>query len=627
MSSTGQRSTGKRRWYIVHDSRRPLLPIPKFTDRASCSSRVALCALALFAAAAFGGTVQSHAQQAAQVVPQAGTATHAADGPWWKHAVIYEIYPRSFQDSNGDGVGDLNGITQRLDYLQSLGVNAIWLAPIYPSPQVDFGYDISDYQNIDPQYGTLADFDRLLSEAKKYNIRIIMDMVMNHTSDEHKWFLESESSRSNPKRDWYIWRNPKGFTPDGKPIPPNNWISTFGGSAWQYDPKTKQFYYHEFYKQQPDLNWRNPQVEKAMFQAVRFWLDRGVAGFRLDAVPTLFEDPQLRDEPYTGGINAYGDRIVKDIYTNNLPEVHDVMKRLRAVIDSYPGNRVLIGETYLPNVAELRKWYGGAISDELQLPMDMQVGFINKLDAPLFRKRINEAETEIGGNQPLFVFDNHDNPRSWNRYGDGVHNAAIARIIASILLTSRATDLMYYGEEIGMVTSTPKRKQDVKDPIGIRGWPKEKGRDGERTPMQWSDTKDAGFSTAAVTWLPAASDYPTVNVKTEQGEPDSLLNWYEHLIAMRSSNPTLRDGKQVMIDKNNPSVLSYVREGVKGSPAVIVALNFTASPQTISLDAATAGAHGRTVKTLLTDAPALEHNQSLNNITLPPFASWIGSVE
>ena len=211
----------------------------------------------------------------------------ANDGPWWKHAVIYEIYPRSFQDSDGDGIGDLNGITQRLDYLQSLGVDALWLSPIYPSPQVDFGYDISDYKSIDPAYGTLADFDRLVAEAKKRNIRIIMDMVMNHTSDKHKWFLESASSKTNPKRDWYIWRDGKpGGTPPNNP--PNNWTSVFGHSAWQYDPKTGQYYYHRFYPQQPDLNWRNPEVEKAMFESVRFWLDRGVAGFRLDAIPTLF---------------------------------------------------------------------------------------------------------------------------------------------------------------------------------------------------------------------------------------------------------------------------------------------------------------------------------------------------
>ena len=570
---------------------------------------------------AFGQTPQ------AATLQRSGATAHENDGVWWKHAVLYEIYPRSFQDSNGDGVGDLNGITQRLDYLHSLGVDAVWLSPIYPSPQVDFGYDISDYENVDPQYGSLADFDKLVAEAKKRNIRIIMDMVMNHTSDKHKWFVESESSKTNPKRDWYVWRDGKGVGADGKPLPPNNWISLFGGSAWEYDAKTKQFYYHEFYKQQPDLNWRNPAVEKAMFDSVRFWLDRGVAGFRLDAIPTLFEDAQLRDEPATGGTNAQGDPNLSDIYTSNLPEVHDVMRRLRAVVEKYPGNRVLIGETYLPNVEELDKWYGGAKHDELQLPMDMQVGFANKLDASLFRQRINDAQTRINGNQPLFVFDNHDNVRSWNRYGDGVHDEAIARVLATVLLTSRATALMYYGEELGMVTTTPTRKEDVKDPIGITGWPKEKGRDGERTPMQWDDSKNAGFSIAATTWLPVAADYPTVNVKAEEGEPDSLLNWHKKLIAMRRSDPALRDGRQVMLDETNPSVLSYVRVGVGGSPAIVVALNFTGEPQTISLDPAKAGVAGKTVHTLITDASALEQIDSLQKMTLPPYASWVGSVQ
>ena len=309
----------------------------------------------------------------------------AAD-PWWKHAVIYEIYPRSFQDSNGDGTGDLNGITERLDYLKELGVDAIWIAPIYPSPQVDFGYDISDYRNIDPQYGTLADFNRLMAEAKKRNIGIIMDAVMNHTSDKHPWFIESASSRTNPKSDWYIWRDGKG---PGKP--PNNWLSTFGHSAWQLTPARNQYYYHYFYIQQPDLNWRNPQVENAMFNMLRFWLDRGVAGFRLDAVPTLFEDPSLQDEERLSGTNKFGDPNQMTKLQENLPEVHGVIQRLRAMVDTYPGNRVLIGETYLPNVEELDKWYGGAKHDELQLPMDMQVEARRKRIPPAHQRCGNES--------------------------------------------------------------------------------------------------------------------------------------------------------------------------------------------------------------------------------------------
>ena len=331
---------------------------------------------------------------------------------WWKHAVIYEIYPRSFQDSNGDGTGDLNGITERLDYLKGLGVDAIWIAPMFPSPQVDFGYDISDYENVDPKYGTLADMDKLIAEAKKRDIRVMLDMVLNHTSDKHAWFEESKSSKTNPKRDWYIWRD--GIGPD-KMEPPNNWESVFGHSAWKYDPTTKQFYYHKFYVEQPDLNWRNPEVEKAIFSMLRFWLDKGIAGFRLDAIPTLFEAEDLKDEtvaldasgkPYK---NAYGDTVLLDTQTNNLPEVNDVLRKMRTLINSYPGDkypgvRVLVGETYFTDVKDLDKAYGGDKQDELQLPMDFQVGMYNHLDAAKFRKNVNDAETMIGKNHPLFVF-------------------------------------------------------------------------------------------------------------------------------------------------------------------------------------------------------------------------------
>jgi alpha-glucosidase len=579
------------------------------------------------------GALLIAALMASHVFAQSTTAP-SSDSIWWKHAVIYEIYPRSFQDSNGDGVGDLNGITERLDYLRALGVDAIWISPMYPSPQVDFGYDISDYENVDPQYGTLEDFDRLMAEAQKRNIRVILDMVLNHTSDKDKWFIESASSRTNPKRDWYVWSNGKDGGkpgPNGKPLPPNNWVSLFGGSAWEYMPQTKSFYYHKFYKQQPDLNWRNPEVENAMFGAMKFWLDRGVAGYRLDAIPTLFEDPQLRDEPVLAGTNAQGDPNLDDIYTNNLPEVHDVIRRMRAMVakypsTTYPGDRVLIGETYLPNTAELDKWYGGVKKDELQLPMDMIVGFSNKLDANGFRTRLSEVETQVHGSQPLLVFDNHDNIRSWERYGDGVHNTQIAKLIGAMLLTTRATALMYYGEELGMVTSTPTRVEDVKDPIGKTGWPKEKGRDGERTPMQWdASNPQAGFSTDSKTWLPVPANYTTINVQAEQKDPNSIFNWYRRLITLRREIPALRDGGMVMVDTANPSVLSYVRTAPAGAKAVMVSLNMTGQSQKIALDLGPAGIKQKAVKTLLTNESSLQGATS-TTMTLPPFASWVGEV-
>ena len=303
----------------------------------------------------------------------AAAAAPPSSEPWWHEAVIYEIYPRSFQDSNADGVGDLNGITQRLDYLEALGVDAIWLTPFFPSPQVDFGYDISDYEGVDPQYGTLADFDRLLAQAEQRHIRVLLDMVLNHTSDQHPWFLDALRSRHSAAHDFYVWSNGKADVA-GERAPPNNWVSLFGGSAWEYVPGIDQFYYHRFYRQQPDLNWRNPHVERAMFDVMRFWLDRGVAGFRLDAVTNLFKDPQLRNAPVLGGRNAQGDPILSDGYTDNLPEVHAVLRRMRAMVDHYPGERVLMGETYVKTTAQLSAWYGGARHDELQLPMDTGFG-------------------------------------------------------------------------------------------------------------------------------------------------------------------------------------------------------------------------------------------------------------
>jgi len=575
---------------------------------------------------------------ATHIMPaQAGSKPSSAasnEQDWWKNAVIYEIYPRSFQDSNGDGIGDLNGITERLDYLKELGVDAIWLTPVYPSPQVDFGYDISDYENIDPQYGTLKDFDHLIAEADKRHIRILMDMVMNHTSDKHMWFEQSRSSKDNPYRDWYMWHDGKGETATDKGEPPNNWQSDFGHSAWEWDEKTRQYYYHKFYIQQPDVNWDNPKVHQAFKDIISFWLKRGVGGFRFDAITTLFEDPQMRDEDVLKDkdgnryLNAYGDIALNDTRTNNLPGTHAVMQEMRALSDSFggnkfPGARVLIGETYLPNIGELAKQYGTAEKPEFQLPMDTQVGFINKLDVTLFRSKLNDVETEINGNMPMLVFDNHDNPRMDARYGDGVHDTDIERVIATMLFASRGASMFYNGDEIGMKTTPPTRKEDVKDPVGLIGWPKDKGRDGERTPMQWSDAANAGFTSASVTpWLPVPPTYATVNVKTEETDPNSLLAWYEKLIRMKKTNPALTQGDNVMLDNTNTKVLSWMRQ-TTGAPRVVVSLNFTADPQTVNLSVP--GAKG-SVKTLL-KTPGAADPASLGQIQLGPFGVWVGEVQ
>jgi alpha-glucosidase len=595
------------------------------------TKRIAACGLILILGM---GALAAHGQ--AQGSAQASSAASKSNlENWWKNAVLYEIYPRSFQDTNGDGIGDLNGITEHLDYLQKLGVDAIWLSPCYPSPQVDFGYDISDYEAIDPQYGTMADFDRLVAEGKKHHIRILMDMVMNHSSDKHKWFWESRSSKTNPYRDWYMWHDGKGQTATDKGEVPNNWQSDFGHSAWEWDEKTQQYYYHKFYIQQPDFNWNNPKVHEAFKDIIRFWLKKGVGGFRFDAITTLFEDPDMRDDEVLKDkdgksyLNAYGDVALNDTMTNNLPGTHPVMQEMRAVADSFkpdvfPGARVFIGETYLPNIAELAKQYGPPGKPEFQLPMDTQIGFINKLDVETFRQKLNDAETKLDGNTPLLVFDNHDNARLDARYGDGVHNTEIERMIATMLFASRGTSLFYYGDEIGMKTTPPTRKEDVKDPVGLTGWPKDKGRDGERTPMQWNATTNAGFS-KGTPWLPVPPTYTTVNVGVEEKDHDSMLDWYRTLISLKKTNAALAQGDNVMLDEANNKVLSWMRKGPDGGQ-VVVACNFTAEPQTVNLSAGGAGLKGSHAKTLL-KSPGGSDPASLDAVELQPFGVYIGEVQ
>jgi alpha-glucosidase len=532
---------------------------------------------------------------------------------WWQHAVFYEIYPRSFADSNNDGIGDLNGITAKLDYLKDLGVDAIWITPCFPSPQVDFGYDVSDYENIDPMYGTLADFERLASEAKKRNIRIILDFVINHTSDQHAWFKESRSSRDNPKRDWYIWRDGKGENQ-----PPNNWLSTFGGPAWKFDPTTRQWYYHYFYPEQPDLNWRNPEVEKAMFDVTSWWYQRGVAGFRLDAVDTLFEDPELHDNPVLPGKNKYGDPNMQNAYNTKLPELHGVLQRLRQVADQY--DAVLIGETWTKDIDELKKYYGEH-SNELQMPMDFLFARVDKLSPAEFRKQI--AGVNAAG-WPVYVLSNHDIVRAYVRYGDGVHNDAIAKVMAGLYLTLRGTPLMYYGEEIGMTNTDPKRREDVKDPIGKLGWPQEKGRDGERTPMQWDASQNAGFSETKP-WLPVPSSYKTHNVATELKNSDSILNFYKRVLALRHEDTALREGDYIALNENDPNVLSYLRR--YKDEAVLVVLNMSASPQKVSFDLTAQGLTASKATTVLTTGKANRQAASLRSVSLEPFEVYIGKIE
>jgi alpha-glucosidase len=497
---------------------------------------------------------------------------------WWQKGVIYQIYPRSFQDSNGDGIGDLPGITQRLDYLSdTLGVDAVWLSPIYLSPMHDFGYDVADYSDIHPLFGTLADFDRLLGEVHRRGMKLILDLVPNHTSDEHPWFIESRSSRDNPKRDWYIWRDP---APDGGP--PNNWLSHFGGPAWTYDEHSGQYYMHQFVKQQPELNYRNPDVAKAMLDIMRFWLDRGVDGFRVDVIGLMMKDPLFRDEPPNpawDGIKPFDSLL--HIYTANLPEVHDLIRQMRLVLDSYD-DRMMVGETYLPN-EDLVIYYGGPNALECHLPFNFQL-IRARWDAANVRRMVDAYEAVLPPDAwPNWVLGNHDQHRLATRVGPDQ-----ARVANMLLLTLWGTPTCYYGDELGM-QNVPIPLQKVQDPPALNQ-PEIAhivGRDPERTPMQWDSSPNAGFAAREVEelWLPLAPDYKEVNVSNQLNDPFSMLNFFRKLLAYRKSSSALQWGSYRSLDAASPEAQEncFVFEREAGDQRLLIALNFSDQEQNLSL--------------------------------------------
>ena len=486
---------------------------------------------------------------------------------WWQRGIIYQVYPRSFMDSNGDGVGDLAGITARLDYLSWLGVDALWLSPIYPSPMKDFGYDVADYTGIDPLFGTMDDFDRLIREAHARDLKVILDFVPNHSSDQHPWFMESRASRDNPKRGWYIWGDP---APAGGP--PNNWVSCFGGSAWQYDAQTGQYYYHAFLREQPDLNWRNPEVVQAMLDVLRFWLDRGVDGFRVDVIWHLIKDEQFRDNPanpdWRVGMDPY--RSLVPLQTTDRPEVHQIIRRMRRLFDAYDA-RVLIGEIYLP-VERLVQYYGADLQGA-HLPFNFQL-ILAKWDARHIARLIMQYEAALPqGGWPNWVLGNHDQHRIASRVGQ-----AQARVAAMLLLTLRGTPTLYYGDEIGMhdVAIPPERIQDPFEKnvpgMGL-------GRDPERTPMQWNSQTNAGFS-AGDPWLPLAADYRDVNVEAERDQPRSMLSLYRQLISLRRGEPALEVGAFDPVEAEG-DVLAYMRRAAQSESRFLIALNLGPNPQVL----------------------------------------------
>ena len=484
-----------------------------------------------------------------------------ASEDWWRNGVVYQVYPRSFQDSNGDGIGDLRGIIARLDYLQWLGVDAIWLNPITVSPDADMGYDVADYCAVQPVLGDLRTVDALIAQAAARDIRIVLDIVPNHSSDRHPWFVDARSSRRSPHRDWYVWADPKA---DGSP--PNNWLSAFGGPAWSFDQKTGQYYLHNFLPQQPDLNWWNPALCDAFDDIYRFWFDRGVAGFRIDVAHGIVKDRELRDNPVATQddpphVRAHGQR---SIYNVERPEVHDLLRRWRLLANTYDPPRILLGETYVRDVKTMGRFYG--TGDELHLAFNFTYVHAG-LEAATLARVVAESELVIPDTGwPVWTVSNHDIPRVMSRWCEGDGRKLRCALLS--LLTLRGTPVLYYGDEIGM-PDTPLGEADLRDPLGRRYWPLPRGRDPERTPMQWRNASGAGFTDpSARPWLPFG-DVATRNVEDQQSDPTSTLCFVRDLIALRRGSPDLMSGSYQQLP-SPAGVWAWRRGG-----ATTVALNLS----------------------------------------------------
>ncbi|MBE1526893.1 oligo-1,6-glucosidase/alpha-glucosidase [Sphingopyxis sp. OAS728] len=505
--------------------------------------------------------------------------------PWWEAGVVYQIYPRSFQDSDGDGVGDLEGIRRRLGYVASLGVDAMWLSPIFPSPMADFGYDVADYCDVDALFGNLDDFDALLTDVHAHGLKLLLDFVPNHSSTEHPWFTESRASRDSPKRAWYFWRD---GAPDGGP--PNNWTSDMGGPAWEYDPATGQYYLHTFLKEQADLNWRNPEVRAAMTDVLRFWFDRGVDGFRIDVLWHCIKAEDLRDNPLNPAYTPeQGEKFrVLQQHSANQPEIHEIAHAFRALADSY-GERLLVGEICLP-VDQLMTYYGSAETPGVHLPFNFQL-FEAPWDAALIAHIIDTYEGALPeGGWPNWVLGSHDAPRIAGRLGE-----AQARVAAMLLLTLRGTPTLYQGDELG-IGRVPIPPDRIRDPQDLRQPGLGLGRDGARTPMAWDDSVNAGFSDAEP-WLPLHPDWPVRNVAVQEADPASMLTLYRRLLELRRHHDALGIGA-FELHPSSPDVLQYGRS--EGDEYFVVALNFGPVPHELSLPPGSGAAslilstHGRT---------------------------------
>jgi len=564
---------------------------------------------------------------------------------WWQKAVFYQIYPRSFADGNGDGIGDFKGMIEKLDYLKDLGIDAIWLSPHYPSPQFDCGYDIADYTAVDPQYGTMEDFEQFMDGCHQRGIRLILDLVLNHTSHLHQWFKESRSSHSHPKRDWYIWKDGKNGGP------PNNWYSSFGGSAWEYDTLTDQYYYHFFFKEQPDLNWRNPAVIKAMFDVARFWLKMGVDGFRLDALGTIFEHPDIPDhavkfsqlelgrkflqaktEEEREELGKYWEEMFK--YQFNQPGIHALFKGLRQVLDEFP-DRMMVAED--DDIA-----YMGNGQDEMDLVVNFPLMRTDQITPAWIRqnqsKRLAGLAKVSPNAWPCNTLGNHDSPRLYSRFGDGAHDAELARLNLALMLTLKGTPFLYNGEEIGMTDLMLDNIQKFRDMAGVWEYtmltkeldmPTEQAlqtvsqrtRDKNRTPMQWRNAPNAGFSPAGIdTWLPVNPNYTQgVNVADQKKDAASLLSFYKHLLKLRKETPALIGGDFQVLAGDSQQALAFLRRSPHQT--CLVVLNY--SDQAFSLDASTAG---NKVKTLFSSIDDNSRISLSKDVKVKPYEVFIGQL-
>jgi alpha-glucosidase len=531
---------------------------------------------------------------------------------WWREAIIYQVYPRSFLDTNGDGVGDLAGITEKLDYIASLGVDIVWLSPYFKSPMKDFGYDISDYCDVDPMFGTLADFDRLIAKAHALGLKIIIDQVMSHTAEEHPWFVESRKSRDNPKADWYVWADP---LPDGNP--PNNWLSVFGGSSWQWDSRRRQYYLHNFLVSQPDLNFHNPAVQQAHLDCLRFWLERGVDGVRMDACNFHFHDQQLRSNPpatkrdtaTVTDVNPYG--MQSHVYDKTRPENIAFLRKIRALLDEY--GAISIGEVGADDALAVMADYTG--SDKLHMAYSFNL-LTPQFSAAHIRNQVEEFESRVKGGWASWSVGNHDSVRVMTRWGGAHPTPALAKLVLAMQLSLKGTPCLYQGDELAM-TEADVPYELLQDPYGITFWPEFKGRDGCRTPMPWTDeAPNAGFTTGTP-WLPVAAPHIEAAASRQEHDPQSALNFARSFIAWRRQLPQLTRGDIAFF--NAPEPVLALRRDVEGAPPVLAAFNLSADP--VSFDwPESAEAQAMT-------GYGLPGSASAGKVQLPPFGAWFGVID